>query len=68
MPGLQKFKVFANANVVGLERELNNWLRSSTPTPDVKLIQLSGWGTGEGVGEYMVVCVIQYQMGAGHAE
>ena len=61
MSGLQKFKVFANANVVGLEKELNNWLRTTTPTPDVKQIQTSGWGIGGGAGEYMVVCVIQYE-------
>jgi hypothetical protein len=61
MPGLQKFKVFANANVVGLEKELNNWLRSASPTPEVKLIQTSGWGEGGGTGEYMVVCIILYE-------
>ncbi len=61
MPGLQKFKVFANASVVGLEKELNNWLRSTTPTPDVKHTQMTGWGIGDGIGEYMVVCIIQYE-------
>ena len=61
MPGLQRFKVFASSNVVGLEKELNNWLRSTTPTPDVKQMQTTGWGEGTGTGEYMIVCIVQYE-------
>ena len=61
MPGLQRVKVFANANVVGLEKEMNSWLRGTSPTPEVKMIDTSGWGTGSGTGEYTVVCVVLYE-------
>ncbi len=61
MPGLQRIKVFANANVAGLEKEMNSWLRGTSPTPEIKTIETSGWGTGAGAGEYTVVCIVLYE-------
>jgi len=61
MPGLQKVKVFANANVVGLEKEMNSWLRSTSPPPDIKHMQLTAWGSSEGAGEYTIVCLMVHE-------
>lgn len=61
----QKVKVFANANVVGLEKELNNWLRNTTPHPIITEIETTGWGAGGGAGEYTIVCVIIYEQPVG---
>jgi hypothetical protein len=61
MPGLQKIKIFANANVVGLEREMNSWLRNTSPHPVIVKLQTTGWGMASGSGEYTVVCVVVYE-------
>ena len=61
----QKAKVFANSNVVGLEKELNNWIRSTTPHPVITEIEMTGWGSGSGAGEYTVVCVVIYEQPVG---
>jgi hypothetical protein len=57
----QKVKVFANSNVVGLEKDMNAWLRSLTPPPVITMIQTNGWGTGGGAGEYTVICIVVYE-------
>ena len=57
----QKIKVFANANVVGLEKEMNAWLRGGSPPPVIQQVQLSGWGAGGGAGEYTVVAVVVFE-------
>ena len=61
----QKVKVFANSNVVGLEKEMNSWLRNTTPHPVITEIETTGWGTGGGAGECTVVCVIIYEQPVG---
>ena len=61
----QKVKVFANSNVVGLEKELNNWLRNTTPHPIITEIEVTGWGAGDGAGECTVVCIIVYEQPVG---
>lgn len=57
----QKVKVFANANSMGLEREMNAWLRSGSPPPVIQDIQLTGWGEGGGTGQYTIVAVVIYE-------
>ncbi len=57
----QKIKVFASANSVGLEREMNNWLRSTSPTPQITQLEVSGWGEGEGAGGYTILALVIYE-------
>ena len=57
----QKVKLFGNANVAGLERDINSWLRSTTPSPVVREVEISGWGGGAGAGEYTVVALVLYE-------
>ncbi|MCK4772552.1 MAG: hypothetical protein KAT18_06490 [Candidatus Latescibacteria bacterium] len=57
----QKVKVFANSNVVGLEKEMNAWLRGTSPQAFITEAQMTGWGEGGGAGEYTVVCVVIYE-------
>ncbi len=65
----QKVKIFASSNVVGLEKELNNWLRNTTPHPIITEIETTGWGAGGGAGggagEYTVICVVIYEQPVG---
>ena|GEM_PF-1630306 len=64
MAKLQKVKVFANQNVVGLEKEMNAWLRSMSPPPIIVRIEMTGWGAGGGAGDYTVICLVVYEMGS----
>jgi hypothetical protein len=57
----QKIKVFASSNSVGLEREMNGWLRSTSPTPQITQLEVSGWGEGEGAGSYAIVAIVVYE-------
>lgn len=54
----QKVKMFGNSNVAGLERDINSWLRSTSPSPLVREVEISGWG---GAGEYTVVALVLYE-------
>jgi hypothetical protein len=57
-----KVKLFASANVAGLERDMNAWLRSSTTSlPVIRQIQVAGWGGGGSTGEYTVMALVLYE-------
>ena len=56
----QKIKIFANANVVGLEKEMNSFLKTD-PIPMVKEVKMTGWGSGGGAGDYTIVAIILYE-------
>jgi len=62
MTKLQKIKLFANSNVVALEKEMNTWLRDTTPPPVITQFQTAGWGEGGGAGEYTIVCLVVYEL------
>ncbi len=57
----QKVKVFANANSMGLEREMNSWLKSGSPPPVVQDVQITGWGESGDTGQYTIVAVVIYE-------
>ena len=57
----QKVKIFASASSVGLEREMNAWLRGTSPTPSITDIEISGWGEGGGAGGYTIVALVVYE-------
>ncbi len=61
MSKLQKIKLFANSNVVGLEKDMSTWLRDTTPPPVITQLQTTGWGDGGGAGEYTIVCLVVYE-------
>ena len=65
MPKLQrpqKVKLFANANVAGMERDMNTWLRSGSSSPPVvRQVQVAGWGGGGGTGDYTVMALVLYE-------
>ena len=46
---------------LGLEKEMNAWLRSSSPPPVIIHMQLTGWASSGESGEYMVVCLVVYE-------
>lgn len=57
----QKVKIFANASSVGLEREMNSWLRNTSPTPQITKLEVTGWGEGGGAGGYTIVALVVYE-------
>ena len=57
----QKVKAFANSNVVGLEKEINAWLRSGSPPPVITQVEMTGWGEGGGAGDYTLACLVIYE-------
>jgi hypothetical protein len=58
----QKVKLFASANVAGLERDMNTWLRSGSSSPPVvRQVQVSGWGSGGETGDYTVMALVLYE-------
>jgi hypothetical protein len=40
---------------------MNSWLRSTSPPPDIKHMQLTAWGSSEGAGEYTIVCLMVHE-------